>query len=65
MKELKQHPLRPVGRPPVANKASKSLGQVRVTERQFDSYKKAAQHDGKTLSSWVRDTLDKAAKGVV
>ena len=57
--------MRPVGRPPVANKASKSLGQVRITDSQFDGYKKAAQHDSKTLSSWVRETLDKAAKGFV
>jgi len=62
MKQSKQKAARPVGRPPVANKASKSLGQVRVTERQFESYKKAAQHDSKTLSFWVRETLDKAAK---
>ena len=53
-----------MGRPRVAIKANKSLGQVRVTEEQFDSYQIAAQHEDKKFSAWVRDTLDKAARKV-
>lgn len=50
------------GRPPVDKPSNKSLAGVRVTEEQIDNYKKAAERDKKTLSCWVREILDRAAK---
>lgn len=35
--------------------------QVRVTAEQMDAYRKAAEADGRSVSNWARDRLDKAA----
>jgi len=55
-------PKRPRGRPPVADKADKTLSRVRVTQGQIEDYQRAAKRTNKTLSSWVKDTLDKASQ---
>ncbi len=36
--------------------------QVRVTEEELQTFKKAAENDGRTLSNWARERLMKAAK---
>lgn len=36
--------------------------QVRVTDEQLELFKRAAEKDGRPLSSWVRDRLTKNAK---
>lgn len=52
------------GRPAVDNPATNTLSRVRVTDEQIEAYKRAGDCRGKTLSQWVRDTLDAAAKRV-
>lgn len=49
------------GRPPVENPATRTLGGVRVSERQLQEYKDAAKRKGKSFSEWVRSILDRAA----
>lgn len=36
--------------------------QVRVTKEQMEAFKQAAEADGRSLSNWARDRLEKAAK---
>ena len=36
--------------------------QTRVTTEQLDMFRAAAEKDGRTVSSWVRDRLHKAAR---
>jgi len=36
--------------------------QVRVTPEQLESYRKAAEKDGRTVSNWARDRLDRASR---
>lgn len=52
------------GRPPIDNPASNTLGRVRVSDEQLEAYRQAGAVKGKSLSEWVRDTLDAAAKRV-
>ena len=35
--------------------------QVRVAPEQMDLFKKAAEADGRSLSNWARDRLERAA----
>jgi predicted HicB family RNase H-like nuclease len=35
--------------------------QVRITPEQMERYRQAAEADGRSLSNWARDRLDKAA----
>lgn len=44
------------------NPANKSLAGVRVTDKQLDAYKRAAEASGVNFSQWVRETLDKTTK---
>ncbi|NKB64304.1 MAG: hypothetical protein GKR95_20045 [Gammaproteobacteria bacterium] len=52
---------RPVGYR-AKNPSDKVLPKVRVTDTQLNSYKDASMRSEKTLSAWVRDTLDRGAK---
>lgn len=36
--------------------------QVRVTADQLELFRQAAERDGRSLSNWARDRLEKAAK---
>ncbi len=51
------------GRPPrdPAEGPSKIV-PIRMTEAERDRYQHAAQQAGKSLSEWVRERLDRAAK---
>lgn len=51
-----------MGRPKSTNPANERLPHIRVTKEQLDSYHSAAEKNGKTLSGWVKETLDKAIK---
>ncbi len=44
----------------IDNPADHRLPHIRVTKEQLDSYKSKASDTEKTLSGWVKDTLDKA-----
>ena len=44
------------------NPSDKVLPKVRVTDTQLSAYKDASVRSEKTLSAWVRDTLDRGAK---
>ena len=35
--------------------------QIRVTDEQLELYREAAENDGRPLSNWARDRLEKAA----
>jgi hypothetical protein len=51
------------GRPPRDPKAGAAkIVPIRMTEGEKASYQRAATKAGLTLSDWVRDRLDKAAK---
>jgi predicted HicB family RNase H-like nuclease len=54
---------RPVGRPPIPKKEalSKTL-QVRTTKLERAGYEKAAENEGLSLSGWIRQALQNAAK---
>lgn len=36
--------------------------QVRVTPEQYETFEQAAKADGRSLSNWARDRLEKAAQ---
>lgn len=38
------------------------LRSIRIAEPEWQGYKRAAKRAGKSLSAWMRETLDKAAK---
>ena len=59
---MSQAKKRPRGRPSLKNPANQRLPMVRITQDQLDSYKSSSTNTNKSLSSWVRDNLDKAAK---
>ncbi len=44
-----------------ARKYDKPL-QTRVTAKQMELFREAAENDGRPLSNWVRDRLEKVAK---
>jgi predicted HicB family RNase H-like nuclease len=49
-----------VGRPPLAKGEAKTIVlQSRVQETEKAAYQKAAKAEGKDLSTWVRETLNK------
>jgi len=52
-----------VGRPKFAKgEARETVLQSRVQAEEKKVYQKAAQAEGKDLSTWIRDTLNAAAK---
>lgn len=59
--ETKKKPGRPAGYR-AKNPASERLPSIRVTPEQLDSYKAKADTEEKSLSGWIKTTLDKAAK---
>jgi predicted HicB family RNase H-like nuclease len=49
-----------VGRPPLAKGEAKTIVlQSRVQETEKAAYQRAAKSEGKDLSTWVRETLNK------
>jgi predicted HicB family RNase H-like nuclease len=49
-----------VGRPPLAKGEAKTIVlQSRVQESEKRAYQNAAKSEGKDLSTWVRETLNK------
>lgn len=48
-----------VGRPSLGKDAKSVVLQSRVQESERDAYRKAAKSEGKDLSTWVRETLNK------
>lgn len=52
---------RPVGTTK-KNTADQQLPRIRVTQAQLDAYRAKSEETGKTLSGWVKDTLDKETK---
>jgi hypothetical protein len=51
-----------VGRPSLGKDARSVVLQSRVQETEKTAYQKAAKSVGKDLSTWIRDTLNAAAK---
>ena len=51
-----------VGRPSLGKDAKSVVLQSRVQAEEKKVYQKAAKAEGKDLSTWVRDTLNAAAK---
>jgi hypothetical protein len=51
-----------VGRPSLGKDARSVVLQSRVQETEKNAYQKAAKAEGKDLSTWIRDTLNAAAK---
>jgi predicted HicB family RNase H-like nuclease len=51
-----------VGRPSLGKDARSVVLQSRVQESEKNAYQKAAKSEGKDLSTWIRDTLNAAAK---
>ena len=50
-----------VGRPPLAKGEAKTIVlQSRVQESEKAAYQKAAKLQGKDLSTWIRETLNRA-----
>jgi uncharacterized protein (DUF1778 family) len=56
MKKVKKKP----GRPALGNGHSARLPSVRITKDELEAYKRAAQHEGKTIADWVRSALKRA-----
>lgn len=52
-----------VGRPPLAKGEAKAIVlQSRVQPAEKQKYQKAAQSEGKDLSTWVREVLNRAVQ---
>jgi predicted HicB family RNase H-like nuclease len=51
-----------VGRPSLGKDARSVVLQSRVQESEKTAYQQAAKAQGKDLSTWIRDTLNAAAK---
>jgi predicted HicB family RNase H-like nuclease len=52
-----------MGRPPLApGEAKDQVYQLRLTADERASYEAAAKRAGKTLSEWIREKLNRAAK---
>jgi uncharacterized protein (DUF1778 family) len=49
-------------KPPTVKRTRDVPLQIRVTPDEHEEYKRAAQADNRTLSNWVRDRLNAAAK---
>jgi hypothetical protein len=45
----------------MANEAKSSRLDLRLTEEERALYQRAAEADGRTLSNWIRDRLNKSA----
>lgn len=51
-----------VGRPSLGKDAKSVVLQSRVQESEKVAYQKAAKSEGKDLSTWVRETLNRAVQ---
>lgn len=52
-----------VGRPPMAKGEAKAIVlQSRVQPAEKAAYQKAAKSEGKDLSTWIRETLNRAVQ---
>ena len=52
-----------IGRPPLdPSEARGRVFQMRLTDDERESYEAAAKRAGQTLSAWIRDRLNRAAK---
>ena len=52
-----------VGRPPLAKGEAKAIVlQSRVQPSEKAAYQKAARSEGKDLSAWIRETLNRAVQ---
>lgn len=49
-----------VGRPSLGKDAKSVVLQSRVQESEKDAYQRAAKSEGKDLSTWVRETLNRS-----
>jgi len=49
-----------MGRPPLENGYSAQMPRIRLTPDKLKAYKKAAKQAKKSLSEWVRSSLDSA-----
>lgn len=49
-----------VGRPSLGKEARSVVLQSRVQESEKNAYQKAADSEGKDLSTWIRETLNQA-----
>lgn len=49
-------------KPPAVKRTRDIPLQVRITPEEHATYKRAAETDNRTLSNWVRDRLNAAAK---
>ena len=58
MEEIKRGP----GRPPVREKTQEARIQLRTLDSEKSEYERAAETAGLTLSEWMRNRLDRAAK---
>jgi uncharacterized protein (DUF1778 family) len=47
----------------MANDAKTSRLDLRLTEEERELYQRAADQDSRTLSNWIRDRLNRAARG--
>jgi predicted HicB family RNase H-like nuclease len=51
-----------IGRPPIQGEAMDRVFQLRLSEAERESYEAAAKRAGKSLSAWIRERLNRAAK---
>jgi len=51
-----------MGRPPLSGEAMDQVYQIRMTASERDQWTTAAKRAGKSLSAWIRERLNRAAK---
>jgi predicted HicB family RNase H-like nuclease len=44
------------------NRRHDHLFQIRVAPEQLEAFRKAAEKDGRTVSNWARERLDRASR---
>jgi predicted HicB family RNase H-like nuclease len=49
-------------KPPTVKRTRDIPLQVRITPEEHETYKRAAEADGRSLSNWVRERLNACAK---
>lgn len=47
---------------PESEKASKTLGPIRITDKQDEDYRRTAKNNGYSLSAWVKKVLGEAVE---
>jgi predicted HicB family RNase H-like nuclease len=50
------------GRPPLNESGTAKFLTIRASEAERESYREAAERAGKSLSDWIRERLNSAAK---